>query len=107
MASFFCPSVQVTRMGRDCTTLSRIVFDPNANLKVIPEAALKGNAIESAGIPKTALRLSARSFAKTDRLKSVAFQDGSVCTTIEANAFTATHLDSLSLPGLIQVIPYE
>ncbi|MBO7218814.1 MAG: leucine-rich repeat domain-containing protein, partial [Clostridia bacterium] len=106
----------VTRIGEgtfaDCTSLERvditdiaawcnIVFDDMYSNPLFYGAKLylNGVVVENLIIPKEVVIINSDAFIGYNALKSVSFETGSLCTTIESEAFAFSNVETISLPN--------
>jgi hypothetical protein len=89
---------------QECASLSSVIFETNECFVEIPPCAFRGTAIVELTIPRTVLKLATECFAKTLFLKRLDFEEGSLCRTIEADAFLVTTLETLVLPPSVEFI---
>lgn len=84
-----------------CTSIQKVEFLPNSELKIIDLYAFSFSSLRSIVIPPTVERIGKLSFFYCDKLKSIQFCENSKLNVIEKNAFDNSSLESLSIPSSI------
>ena len=75
-------------------TVDGLLFDKNNSLLLVPTQN-----VENIVLPKETASISNSAFAGNKTVKTITFEEGSVLTSIEDNAFNGSVLESITLPN--------
>ena len=112
LKGFDYSGIESIRFGRNivtiggfsyCQSLKEVEFDPDIQLKTIPQECFTNSQFETITIPKSVESIDLLAFASCDRLESVFFAEGSKIRTINSEVFAnCTRLSRIELPDQLE-----